>query len=255
MPYVDLYVRKQMLTPISKYNEQYRGKNIYADFISRRYNIDLNGWEFGSNIPEGQEYKLISGWNLGTANTLSRKSRYPILRKLSRPAKKKLDLTCRLTVREKNDKDANSIYFIHRSKCLDAVVALENKFNIAHNANGERISYKEFQRELRESHMALSPFGWGEITDRDFRIINAHTLMVKPNMSHLETTPDVFRAGETYAPVKWDFSDLEEVLEYYLTHPIEAHEISENAIHVYDEYYKNEKFVDKVEDILQRLEK
>lgn len=255
MPYVDVYVRKQLLTPASDYNDKvFRGGNIVADFISRHYDIKLNDFEFGSKIPKGCEDKLMSGWNLGTAKTLSRPARYPLLRKISRSAKKKLDLTCRLTVREHDDTDPNSIYFIHRSKCLEAVVALEDKFNIAHNANGEQISYKKFQRELRESRMALSPFGWGEITDRDFRIINARTLLLKPDMSHLETYPNVFRAGETYAPVKWDFSNLEEVCEYYLSHPAEAREITENAINVYDEYYRQAKFVDKIEEILQRLD-
>lgn len=256
MPYVDVYVRKQLLTPVNDYNdENFRGKNIVADFISRQYNIDLGDWEFGSKIPEGCEDKLIPGWNLGTAKTLSRPARYPLLRGVTPSAKKKLDLTCRLTVREHDDTDPNSIYFIHRSKCLEAVVALEDKFKIAHNANGEQITFKEFQRELRESRMALSPFGWGEITDRDFRIINGCTLLLKPDMSHLETYPDVFRAGETYAPVKWDFSDLEEVCEYYLSHPAETREITENAINVYDEYYRQAKFVDKIEEILRRLDK
>jgi len=255
MPYVDVYVRKQLLTPVSDYNDKdFRGGNIVADFISRHYNIQLNDFEFGSQIPEGCEDKLIPGWNLGTADTLSRLARYPLLRKFSRSVEKTLDLTCRLTVREHDDTDPNSIYFIHRSKCLEAVMALEGKFNIAHNANGEQISYRTFQRELRESRMALSPFGWGEITDRDFRIINARTLLLKPDMSHLETYPDVFRAGETYAPVKWDFSDLEEVCEYYLSHPAETREITENAINVYDEYFRQAKFIDKIEEILQRLD-
>jgi len=254
MPYVDLYVRKQLLTPVSDYNDKvFRGKNIIADFISRHYDIPLGDFEFGSIIPEGCENKLIPGWNLGTADTLSRPARYPILRKFSKRTKKKLDLTCRVSLTE-DEGDTTSIYYIHRVNCMDAVVKLENKIKIGHNANGEQISYKAFQRELRESRMALSPFGWGEITDRDFRIINARTLLLKPDMSHLETYPDVFRAGETYAPVKWDFSDLEEVCEYYLSHPAETREIAENAINVYDDYYRQAKFIDKIEEILQRLD-
>ncbi len=255
LPYVDVYVRKQLLTPLSEYNDRdFIGKNVISDFNARHYGRIPDGWEFGSKIPEGFEHRLMPGWNLGTAATLSRPARYPLLRKLMPRAKKTLDLTCRLTVREAGDEDADSVYFVHRTKCLEAVSALENKLSVAHNANGERVPYKQFQRELRESHMVLSPFGWGEITDRDFRVINARSLLVKPDMSHMETYPDVFRAGETYAPVKWDFSDLGDVCEYYLSHPAEAREMTENAVHVYDEYFRKAKFVDKIEEILQRLE-
>ncbi len=31
-------------------------------------------------------------------------------------------------------------------------------------------------------------------------------------MGHLETLPDLYEAGVTYLPVRWDFSDLEEVV-------------------------------------------
>jgi spore maturation protein CgeB len=108
---------------------------------------------------------------------------------------------------------------------------------------------------MRESHLAISPFGWGEITDRDFRIINAGTVLVKPDMSHLQTEPNVFRPGETYAPVKWDFSDLEEVCEYYLSRPAEARELTENAVEAYDDFFHSGRFVEKVGEILARLER
>ena len=37
-------------------------------------------------------------------------------------------------------------------------------------------------------------------------------VLVKPDMSHLETLPDLYRPGETYLPVRWDFSDLGDVV-------------------------------------------
>lgn len=253
-PYVDAYVRKQLLNPITDYNDKtFIGNNIYADYVANRYDTDLDGWQFGAKIPDNHINKVLAGWNLATANTLSRPSRYPLLRKFQRRSKKTLDLTCRVNLTEDGDK--NSMYYIHRVHCMEAVVAIEDKFTIGHNANGERITYKAFHREMRQSRLGLSPFGWGEITDRDFRIINSHTLLIKPDMSHLQTNPDIFRAGETYAPVKWDFSNLEEVVEYYLSHPKETREICDHAIRVYDDYYRNDCFVDKLDEIITLAEK
>jgi len=42
------------------------------------------------------------------------------------------------------------------------------------------------------------------------------SLLVKPDMSHVRTWPDIFVPHETYVPVSWDFSDLEEVCAPYL---------------------------------------
>lgn len=252
MEYVDLYVRKQIFRNKEDHNKDFLGKNNIADFAAREQGLDLGGWEFGSKMPPGTEDRLIHGWNLATGKSVSRISRSPLLGLLNRPVKKTLDLTCRVSSLD-GEGSEHSYFHIHRVAALDAVQKLEGKFNVAHNANGERITFKQFQRELKESRLALSPFGWGELTDRDFRIVNAHTLLVKPDMSHILTEPDIYRAGETYAPVKWDFSDLEDVCEYYLTHPAEARDMTQNATRVFRDYFKQGLFVDKMQEIMQKL--
>ncbi|NET49624.1 MAG: glycosyltransferase family 1 protein, partial [Merismopedia sp. SIO2A8] len=62
------------------------------------------------------------------------------------------------------------------------------------------------------------------------------------DMSHISTNPDIFIAGETYVPVKWDFSDLEEKCAYYLEHQDEANRIIKNARDKYMSYFKNNEF-------------
>ena len=58
-----------------------------------------------------------------------------------------------------------------------------------------------------------SPFGWGELGVRDYEAFIFGTALLKPDMAHMETWPDIFRPDETYQPVDWGFDDLESVLD------------------------------------------
>src|SRR5690606_34640674 len=73
-----------------------------------------------------------------------------------------------------------------------------------------RISQHEFLKEMRQSKLCWSPFGYGELCWRDLEAFMTGAVLIKPSMEHLDTFPDIYRAGETYLPVKWDFSDLED---------------------------------------------
>ena len=75
---------------------------------------------------------------------------------------------------------------------------------------------KEYLAELGRSKMCFSPFGYGEVCWRDFEAMMTGSLLLKPDVRHLVTDPDVFIPGETYIPIAWDFSDLAEKVEYYL---------------------------------------
>jgi spore maturation protein CgeB len=96
-----------------------------------------------------------------------------------------------------------------------------------------KVAQKQYNHEVRNSRIVLSPFGWGELCFRDYEAVQSGALLVKPDMSHLETWPDIFKAGETYVPVAWDGSDVVEKCEYYLAHDNERTRIVENAYRVY----------------------
>jgi hypothetical protein len=77
--------------------------------------------------------------------------------------------------------------------------------------------------------MVLSPFGWGEVCFRDFEAIISGSLLLKPDMSHLKTWPDVYIPYETYIPLKWDGSDIKEKAETYLADDGARARITKNA--------------------------
>jgi hypothetical protein len=69
------------------------------------------------------------------------------------------------------------------------------------------------------------------------------SLLVKPDMSHVRTEPNIFIPGETYVPVRWDFSDLAEVCARYLADDEERNRITVQAYRVLSEYYSSAGFL------------
>lgn len=75
---------------------------------------------------------------------------------------------------------------------------------------GGKINKSNYLKELRGSKIVLSPFGFGEICYRDFEAMLSGSLLIKPTMNHVDTFPDLFIENETYIPLNWDLSDLNE---------------------------------------------
>ena len=87
------------------------------------------------------------------------------------------------------------------------------------NVPTSKIKLPEYFSELRSSQIGVGPFGVGEITLRDFEIIICGAVLVKPDMGHLETWPDLFEPGKTYVTHKWDLSDLKDKLSTLIDNP------------------------------------
>ena len=79
-------------------------------------------------------------------------------------------------------------------------------------AAGGKIGRRSYLNELSLSQSVLSPFGLGEITLKDFEVFLSGACLIKPDMNHLETWPDLFRPDETIACFDWDFADFDSVL-------------------------------------------
>ncbi len=93
----------------------------------------------------------------------------------------------------------------------------------------EALPRHRYLREAIQCRIVFSPFGWGEVCFRDFEAVACGSVLLKPDMSHVETWPDVFEAGVTYVPVRWDLSDLAERIEQVLDHPAEAEAMVKEA--------------------------
>jgi hypothetical protein len=76
-----------------------------------------------------------------------------------------------------------------------------------------RCHAREYFEELASSKAVISPFGYGEITLKDFEVFLTGGILIKPDMSNIETWPDLFRVGETMLAHDWDLSDFDAVVD------------------------------------------
>jgi hypothetical protein len=241
LPYVDLFYSKALFKDKSLYGKKLYGGELYTQYFHERDNIsdDHDRDRRAESDPE-QLNKLRLSWNIGIGEFPRRK----YIQRAGVALARATGMGVHSLLHSKSDyswniseektipvharillTDKNTISY-QRKLMLDMI---QDKDIFLTGSTGQ----KQYNQEIGASRMTLSPFGWGELCIRDFEAILGESLLLKPDMSHLETWPDVFFPGETYVPLKWDASDLLEKTEYYLSHEQEQKEICQSASDVY----------------------
>jgi hypothetical protein len=219
----DLYIKKHVLSDRRRYEEGFHDTNL----------VEYEAVWDGSLLPEKEQgisietlkEKLFVGWNFATAPGL--------VRQLNKPtgdiADRSINVHCRIGA----DRPDKPWYKHMRRRSLAAAQSLDIGKCIA---TSESVPYKRFWRELCDSRLCFSPFGFGEVCWRDFEAIAAGAVLIKPDMSHIETYPNIYKAYETYIPVRWDFSDLGEQCQRYLNDIEACRELATKAQEVWQSY-------------------
>ena len=118
----------------------------------------------------------------------------------------------------------------------------------------ERVSKINYFKELRDSKIVTSPFGYSEVNYKDFETFITGGLLLKPDMSHLETYPNFYQADVTYLAHDWDLTDIEEKVDRVLSDYSGHLHIAENGQNLYREYTvgrsAHERFVSYFLDLL-----
>lgn len=247
LPFVDLYIKRQTLRDTEQYQRAYAGGFVYADYVQGALGFDLGDWNFGSIPDPAQVHKLVSGWNLGVCY------RNRMLLRLTDAAGVPWGLRpihINRRVGSINRAGRQEWYQFSRGKLLDEIQPLEKTYRMTGTG---RASAKRYFAELGLSRLTLSPFGWGEVCFRDYEAIACGSLLVKPDMGHLETSPDIYIPGETYVPIPWDFAGAGEVCERYLRDPRASKRIIRSARAVLRDYFNKDGFVRDIEQTLGRV--
>ena len=247
LPYVDQFFKRQRYRDVQDYKNSYIGGMRMTDFLATEGGLNFDEWYVGSKVPAGYENRIATGWSLGTAK-LMKKSLYNPLFSLFPPAKT-IDIFCRLALGDEHEKEW---YFEYRRGAVKAVQSLESDYRLAVSGefNNQLVSRRQYLREIKHSRIVISPFGWGETCWRDYEAVCYNSLLVKPSMEHLNVEPNIFVAGETYVPVRWDLADLAETCSYYLAHPEKADRIIAKARRAYQNYFTNNRFVQTIGEAL-----
>ncbi len=237
MPFLDIYVKKQAYLEREKYLQTYEGKSNLTDYCFKEFKIDLKKHHVLQTKPLSDQdlAKISVGWNIALDDKIRKlAARNP----LSRASDKKIDILYRGTT--------NSDQWIYplRYVAFKKLETFNSKSKIINSM--DRVTQNQYNDEVKYSRICISPFGFGEVCWRDFEAIVYHSLLIKPDMSHIETWPNVYIPYETYIPVRWDYEDLEEKCDFYLKNSDEADRITQNAYKVFKESQKRESFADRL---------
>lgn len=243
LPYVDLYVKKSTFADRDQYKKEFIGKSNLTDYVASEWNESFSDDIIPTGKPVNPLYfdKIVLGYNIGLddkiMNLYQTNLVYPQLPKDN-------DILCRATI--------PASWMKHlRKNIIPELQKMASQCRIL--IPDKRVDQEQYYDELRRSKISVSPFGYGEICWRDFESVLCKCLLIKPDMSHIKTAPDIFVPHKTYVPVKWDFSDLQEKCSYYLEHEDEREKIVEQAYTVLSEYYREEKFISFFGDLLKKL--
>jgi hypothetical protein len=225
LPYLDLYYKKQIFKDRDLYNRSFYGKRLFTDFYHKQFGADETPKpEYLPVLTDFNElHKVKLLWNLAFGQ-------YPVSKWKHKAGKFLFNwfgpgIMKWIFSSKKFDEIPNPII----PKCqarfgykeYRPLIGFQRKLllEITKDTNqflSGRIPLKQYNNEIKEVKVILSPYGWGEVCFRDFEAILNGGVLVKPDMSHIETWPDIFVPNETFIPIKWDGTDVIEKVEALL---------------------------------------
>jgi hypothetical protein len=263
LPYVDRLFYKSVFSDSTNYYKDLYAKNLFADYYYNNYQVSDRGIEYRYSpvLNAGDAKRIELSWNIGIGSyprrhwpqrmgTVLARAGFPGLGRHFKTGRRKAppDFSAparSIAVHARIDPVSCESIAYQRRLCLERIAG-----------NGLFLTgivpQRQYYRELCDSKITLSPFGWGEVCFRDFEAIISGSLLFKPDMSHVKTWPDVYIPYETYVPVNWDGTDIIEKAETYLANDRERIRIAENAYKQYNAQLSGleERFISLFQDLL-----
>ena len=106
-------------------------------------------------------------------------------------------------------------YDPHRKQLLD--ILNKTNYKIAKLENGKRIPIEQYYQNMFNSKIIMAPLGYGEMAPRDIESAMFGCVLIKPDLSYIDSKPFIFEDNETYIAVNYDWSNLEEKIDYVLS--------------------------------------
>jgi hypothetical protein len=234
---VDLYVKKHVLRDLDAYDRPTRGDTNLTQWYGDHFGESLPETHFP--LPPGFRAKLVVGPSFVTAPYML--PRFFAVSQAPVGGARRYDLHARL-----GGMGTQGWYEKMRTQAFERVGGLRGVSVTPQTFVGKRA----YMRELAQCRMCFSPFGYGEVCWRDYEAVFSGALLVKPDMSHMVTEPDVFVPGETYVPIRWDFADLDEAVATWLADEPGRLRVARNAWDAMHRWARSNAFVDQMERVL-----
>lgn len=142
---------------------------------------------------------------------------------------KKYDVCCLIGIGKENYEHGlrtDIFYNKSRYELFDEVKKL--KWNVITTEKTGKLERQQYFNVLTNSKICISPYGYGEIAIRDIEAILSGCIVIKPDMSFVDTNPNIYNQ-ETCVFCKPNFSDLNEKIDYIIS----------NYESLYEVYYHN----------------
>ncbi len=260
----DLYYKSQLVRDRSLFFKDMYGQQFFSDYYHEKCNVIDTHPDIRERIEDSNQLeKLRIFWNLGvgsfpmsfrTRRLLERLTPYinfPQYGFLFRPREipKK-----RILPSKRNLKKIQARFYAgRRLKSIDyqRQLFIDKIAKNKDNFYTEYIQMGAYYKELEDIAAVLSPFGWGEICFRDFESIIYGAILIKPDMSHLETWPDIYHPNHTYISIDWMGKNFTETCENILENLEEYDKMADNA---YTEYFSQLASIDsRIEGFINEL--
>lgn len=244
LPIVDLYLKAQILKDREAYLEPIYGQRPFAAYYHKKYQVKDTDPLYSQPVKEKAHlHKIHISWNSGLADyslygpySMMLYQKFPLRHLLRFPT---------VSTSPHNER-YNAIHCRMGTNYSRDSVSWQRK-RIKEILKGRiptnKINRKAFIAELQQSKIAISPFGWGEITLKDFEVFLNGTILLKPDMDHMETWPDFYEKGKTYIAFNWDCTDLETTIENILNNYNTYQAVAKEGQNKYLSYITPEKGV------------
>lgn len=234
LPHVDRYYKHQLLIDRTAYTRPMYGRRAYTDYYHREFGVVDSEPMTAPQISDPHDlHKLRVAWNAGLAN-------YDVLGLYQAMAYHKIPVRWLLTKprgfiapTNARDIDVHTRMGLNYPRETIAWQRREIARRLADRTDWQRVGRRDYLQELGRSRLVVAPFGWGEFTYKDYETFITGGLLIKPDMSHMETWPNFYLPGETMLTHRWDLSDLDETLQRGLEDPKKSVELAGRAQQIY----------------------
>ena len=233
LPFVKKYVKKQgIFKNINLYNTNLKGGRYYTNYYINKYNLKDNPEYEYSRLDLKYKNKLIIGWNVGVEDYFDfiNFNQYHYLKELiSFKFFRKRTYSYLLKNYQNWDQDDKKevLNIVMNSSYNRKSIAfgrnflkkkiLETKYNKSisniGNLNEKRMSLKNYYKLFQNTKITICPHGWGEIGNREFLASKLGSAFIKPDMSYIDTWPNIYINNETYIPCDLDYSNIENIID------------------------------------------
>ncbi len=213
LPYVDVYLKKQLYKDLNLYTKHLYGSKLFIDYYHNKLGLEDKDIDVEYTLLQ-PEYKgkVKLAWNIGISDFWTKKPHFSILRPSQIP------VPCMIPV----ERQRTTNMFFNGTLNYTPITGYQRRITIEMMTKNDKtkqpspllkMSHKQYVSFMKDAKTVISPFGWGEICYRDFEAFTYGATLIKPDMDQVSTYPNLFIKGETYVPLNWDYTNFDEIVE------------------------------------------